>query len=624
MGEYQEVDDFDDLLDSDGEDDVKTGDSDEAGTDILDLEDLTIRPEKKNASGANVGALALADEYLHPDLDDIDMEDGADDEGSDDEEAEKRRTEEKKREAGEHRRKLQKSLHSQAPGIDLFLPDEKGENGLRYFHLESLDIERDFGYSRRSKLHDHGFSDSRVTDMLTDRLEFVRHLMPEAQSVLLCDAKDFRAIMDFLFFSISVCTDRNLSLLMTKALFDLRKNYSFKWTLGLRHVLAVLLNFGASEDAVYKQTFYQKSLEKHIEAVRKSGQKAAKRYELPELPDFLVKRRLDGEQVLEMCVEGDQGENKEEEKISKPPPITPAQFKFCLESFILLLTDFSAGQPQHLEFRYKNNWSDQIILLYLLLLLGTDKRLVRSWRSRAAITMGIHYHLDSFASAQWYWGPDKDPNNHPKTADGRKDFNQQNVCKSLVMLINEFFPGELCPASLTWPIDTAHASKVSFSKNGTSDHHLNMIARLGLIPPSLRGNQLKKYLSFVYLQTIAEMTYVLPTHVDVFDVTDIPELCSKLSASLKLIVSYKNYDVITTVVELYDNIVGHEPETDFTKDKVEAIELIRRNVLQWIQKKLPNMNNINTEDERSMKGIQLSEFLDIVKMRWQTHCSRFS
>ena len=131
MGEYQEVDDFDDLLDSDGEDDVKTGESDEAGTDILDLEDLTIRPEKQNASGANAGALALADEYLHPDLDDIDMEDGDDDEGSDDEEAEKRRTEEKKREAGEHRRKLQKSLHSQAPGIDLFLPDEKGENGLR-------------------------------------------------------------------------------------------------------------------------------------------------------------------------------------------------------------------------------------------------------------------------------------------------------------------------------------------------------------------------------------------------------------------------------------------------------------------------------------------------------------
>ena len=402
---------------------------------------------------------------------------------------------------------------------------------------------------------------------VTFRLEFVRHLMPEAQSVLLCDAKDFRAIMDFLFFSISVCTDQNLTLLMTKALFDLRKNYSFKWNLGLRHVLAVLLNYGACEDAVYRQSFYQKSLEKHIEAVRKSGQKVARKYELPDLPDFLVKRRMVGEQVLEVArVEEGGGEKKDEGKVEKPPPITPAQFKFCLESFILLLTDFSAGQPQHLEFRYKNNWSDQIILLYLLLLLGTDKRLVRSWRSRAAITMGIHYHLDSFTSAQWYWGPDKD--DHPKTADGRKDFNQQNVCKSLVMLVNEFFPGELCPATLTWDIDTEHATKVSFFKNGYSDHHLNMVARLGLLPPSLRGNQLKKYLSFVYLQTIAEMTYVLPTHVDVFDITDIPELCSKLSIPLKLIVAKQNYEVIMTVVELYDNVVGHEPETDFTKDKV--------------------------------------------------------
>ena len=37
--------------------------------------------------------------------------------------------------------------------------------------------------------------------------------------------------MNFLFYSISVCTDRNLSLLMTKAFFDLRRNYGFKWTL---------------------------------------------------------------------------------------------------------------------------------------------------------------------------------------------------------------------------------------------------------------------------------------------------------------------------------------------------------------------------------------------------------
>jgi hypothetical protein len=45
--------------------------------------------------------------------------------------------------------------------------------------------------------------------------------MPEAQSVLLCDKADFRAIMDFLFFSISVCTDSRLNELLTKTFFDL-------------------------------------------------------------------------------------------------------------------------------------------------------------------------------------------------------------------------------------------------------------------------------------------------------------------------------------------------------------------------------------------------------------------
>ena len=44
-------------------------------------------------------------------------------------------------------------------------------------------------------------------------------------------------------------------------------------------------------------------------------------------------------------------------------------------------------------------------------------------------------------------------------------------------------------------------------------------------------------------QTIAEMVYVAPTHVDVFDLTDIPELCSELAVALKLIVKYQNYEV---------------------------------------------------------------------------------
>ena len=134
MGEYQE-DDFDDLLDSDGEDDERGRGSDGGSTDFLELEDLSIRPVKKAGDDDGANALALADEYLPPDIDG-DMEDGDEgDEGSD-EETEKKRIEEKKKEAGESRRKLQKLLHSSAPGIDLFLPDEKGENGFRLVFVQ--------------------------------------------------------------------------------------------------------------------------------------------------------------------------------------------------------------------------------------------------------------------------------------------------------------------------------------------------------------------------------------------------------------------------------------------------------------------------------------------------------
>ena len=141
MGEYYQEDDFDDLLDSDGEDDEIARGSDDGGTDILDLEDLSIRPEKKHGDDESANALALADEYLPLDIDLGDMDDGDEGDEVSDEESEKRRMEEKKKEAGESRRKLQKLLHSNAPGIDLFLPDEKGENGFRQKADEYNDCE---------------------------------------------------------------------------------------------------------------------------------------------------------------------------------------------------------------------------------------------------------------------------------------------------------------------------------------------------------------------------------------------------------------------------------------------------------------------------------------------------
>ena len=129
---------------------------------------------------------------------------------------------------------------------------------------------------------------------------------------------------------------------------------------------------------------------------------------------------------------------------------------------------------------------------------------------------------------------------------------------------------------------------------------------------------MKKYLAFMCIQTIAETTYVTPTHVDVFDIIEIPELSSSssLSPGLRLIVKAQNYDVIKSLVELYDHVIGHDPTTDFTEDKVEAVQKIEKNVFLWIEKKLPSNNRtLNIDGPKNKKGFELSEFLMIIKER---------
>ena len=110
--------------------------------------------------------------------------------------------------------------------------------------------------------------------------------------------------------------------------------------------------------------------------------------------------------------------------------------------------------------RIKEDWSDQIIFIYILLIVGTDKRLINDWSVREAIRKAVHYHLETFSSHQWYWGPDRE--DKPRTVDGARDFNHSNVCKSLIILLNEFFPRELCPETVNWEVKEDHSEKVSF------------------------------------------------------------------------------------------------------------------------------------------------------------------
>ena len=435
----------------------------------------------------------------------IDLDISLSDNSSDDEELDlesKRKGDGRNSESELKNERLLRMLSLTAPGIDLFPTTDTAHNRFCLFSLDSLSLEKDCEYTRRGKLLGHGFSNERLDTILADRWQFIRHLFPEAQSVLICDKNDFRAIMNYLLFSISVCPDENLSDLMTKAFFDLRRNYGFRWDMSLKHIIAVLMNFGVSKNSMLNEKFYNKpnvGLLKHLEQVKKSGQGTDTKFKLPRLPAFIQKRQ--GAASREH-LEGD---------------VTPDQYMFCLTRFTQVVCQFISGFPSHIDFKRKNNWSDQIVLMHILLLLGTDKRFILKHPVKTDIRQALHFLIESFSSELWHWGPALKPSKGEK--DRGEMFNHYNTHKSLARLVHEFFPGELCPEVITWP--RSQEMNVT-NQEGTSDHHLNMMHRINLIPPTYRGNQLRKYLAFMYLQCLGEVNQgiSLPTSIKVAELTD--------------------------------------------------------------------------------------------------------
>jgi len=505
-------------------------------------------------------------------------------------------------------------LNTAAPGINLFNTRQKKHNGegsedhnLLFFSLETLSLERDFGYSRRGKLLGHGFTNDELDSILGDPRNLVRHLFPEAQTLLICDKEDFKAIMNYLFYSISVCPNKTLNALLMRSFFDLRMFYGFRWGLSLKHVLTVLLNYGADEKVAYNKEFYNHDhvgLKKHLEEVKKSGQKdSPTSYSLPKLPAFCEKRYSNKSRVSSS--------------------LSKSEFNFCLTNFLTLLADFSAGLQQYFELKNKNDWSDEIVFLYLILLVGSDKRLVINLSATEAITSILHFHIDSFTSAQWSYGPKAKPDNESSKVAG---FNHGNVCKTLVRMVNEFFPGEGGREGvITWTVGTG--GKRVTDDTGRSDHHLNMLHRLHLLPPSFRGNQARRYLAYLYLQTLAGIPISMPYTVDLEELMDNKQLYHdpakekedelKFSEGLKLTVISKNYEVVMTLVELYDTIVGHEPELELNSSSPDLLEKLRKGVLEWIKRKSPGLQERGL-DEETVKKMQVAEYIDIIDGRWQS------
>ena len=72
-----------------------------------------------------------------------------------------------------------------------------------------------------------------------------------------------------------------------------------------------------------------------------------------------------------------------------------------------------------------------------------------------------------------------------------------------------------------------------------------------------------------------------------------------------------------TLVELYDTIVGHEPELALNSSSPDLLEKLRKGVLEWIKRKSPGLQERGL-DEETVKKMQVAEYIDIIDGRWQS------
>ena len=164
--------------------------------------------------------------------------------------------------AREQEREVANRVNHFPPGINVFR-----RKPLQRFRRNTLDLVTDFGYELEHL--QRGFSTPECMESaLKHPLSLIMFLSPETTSKLIEDKHDFRAICDFLFFSLAGFSDpledQDDYDLLRKALFDLLRNYGFdSWSLSLQHVYTALVNLGADQDLLSAPKFCPKEISDH-------------------------------------------------------------------------------------------------------------------------------------------------------------------------------------------------------------------------------------------------------------------------------------------------------------------------------------------------------------------------
>ena len=153
-------------------------------------------------------------------------------------------------------------------------------------------------------------------------------------------------------------------------------------------------------------------------------------------------------------------------------------------------------------------------------------------------------------------------------------------------------------------------SEEEMPRNGmgvTIDHHHNMVNRIRLLPPTFRGNQVKKIFAFMCLQQIID-----PSNIDLTPTANINDAANTLARNRhKFEALYDEHYIMISIIRLLDQIAGCEPLIDYVgKEKREGLEKVEKILNEYEAKKLKR-HNAEADPSR------VKELLQQVNAKWK-------
>ena len=378
------------------------------------------------------------------------------------------------------------------------------------FTYKNLSLESDFEYNKRSKLKSLGFTEETIAEIFADPVNFVMYLSPVSCSALIGNEADFVNVCDYLFYFCASCYDDDLLYeLYAKTLFELLRNYSYKWKLRLKHVMTALKNLGFREDAMFCKKHFEDCLANRIDIVQRYCKSQSKSYKfsLPSYPAFFKKR-------LEAF--------KSSQPVSQPGP-TPEDRLKCVKNLIHFISNLLVTHSHLTEFKsvYGHDWISQLILIHIFTLLSSEQSLNTDSFVKEDLSLLFYQQFNSFSVKQWSGregdsptnDKDKDKELKNKTASSKPTGNadhskppelnneEANASLDISEIISQVGQYDGIAHAFTWDRDAVPA----LDHLGIMDHHHNMVQRVQLLPPTFRGYAIKKNVAFLQLQLLMDV-----------------------------------------------------------------------------------------------------------------------